>query len=259
MTVYGYVRVSTADQNPLLQIEARKESGIADDALGVWQEHHNSTRTTDRPRAGGISRELRQKTSDGTVTHADLARIFAAGSMKYERDEPGPLAEMSEHHAQLAVSPPAYGYMARQLERAMSKDAMGSWNALLIQAARLSLVMAETGFGGSRPQLGAANKVIATVVITTAQERLDEQADQVATRPANKTEQVETQSVQEPERPDYMSPSEFADLTSALQKRPRISPDVGQIPTASNNAQEPDHAGSDREHGATTNSEGVTR
>lgn len=229
------------------------------DALGVWQEHHNSTRATDRPRTGGISKELRQKASDGTVTHADLARIFAAGSMKYERDEPGPLAEMSEHHAQLAVSPPAYGYMARQLDRAMSKNAMESWNALLIQAARLSRVMAETGFGGSRPQLGAANTAMATVVIATAQERLNEQAERIATRQAKEPEQSETQTVTEPERPDYMSPSEFADLTSALQKRPRISPDVGQPSTAATDTQEPDHKVSDREQGATTNSEGVTR
>jgi hypothetical protein len=33
--------------------------------------------------------------------------------MKYEINKPGPLAQMSEAHAQVAMNPPAYGYMSQ--------------------------------------------------------------------------------------------------------------------------------------------------
>lgn len=200
-------------------------------ALGTWQEHHRSTRTTEQPRTAPMNKDLRARAVAGDVSHADLARIFAAGSMKYERNEPGPMAELSEHHAQLALNPPAYGYMARQLDRALSKDAAESWSALLMQAARLSRVMAETQFAGTRPRLGAANMALAASVISEAQKELDRQAERAAARqaerPHDQAPKTATESsVEDTELPGYMSPAEFADLKSALQKRPRLDPTV---------------------------------
>lgn len=194
-------------------------------ALGTWQEHHQSTRTAEKPRAGAMSKNLWNKVRTGDVTHADLARIFAAGSMKYERQSSGPLAQMSEHHGQVAINPPAYGYMGRQMDRALSKNPIESWSALLMQAARLSQIMAENQFGGNRPRLGAVNTALATVVVAEAQQRLDEQAARAQARTPQSTEAEPVKT--ETELPGYMSPSEFADLKSALQKRPRLSPTTG--------------------------------
>lgn len=151
-------------------------------ALGVWQEHHRSTRAAAKPRMGAMDRGLRERVQQGRVTHADLARIFAAGSMKYEINKPGPLAEMSEAHAQVAMNPPAYGYMSRQMDRAASKNAAEGWNAILMQAARLSRVMADTNFGGNRPQLAAASVALGAMVVAEAQTRLDEAAARGAAR-----------------------------------------------------------------------------
>lgn len=145
-------------------------------ALGVWQEHHRSTRAADKPRMGPMVPSLRERVQQGRVTHADLAKIFAAGSMKYEIDKPGPMAKMSEQHAQVASNPPAYGHMSRQMDRAASKNAAEGWNALLMQATRLSRVMAETQFGGDRPQLAAASMALGAMVVADAQTRLDDAA-----------------------------------------------------------------------------------
>lgn len=225
-------------------------------ALGVWQEHHQSTRTAEKPRAGAMSKDLWNKVRTGEVTHADLARIFAAGSMKYERESPGPLAQMSEQHGQVAVNPPAYGYMGRQMVRALSKNPIESWSALLMQAARLSQIMAENQFGGNRPRLGAVNTALATVVVAEAQQRLDEQA---ARADARATQTAEAEPVNtETELPGYMSPAEFADLKSTLQKRPRLSPDMeASEPPAQPKHHEPDNDHRDRN--VHENNEGVAR
>lgn len=151
-------------------------------ALGVWQEHHRSTRAAEKPRMGPMAAPLRERLQQGRVTHADLAKIFAAGSMKYETDKPGPLAQMSEHHAQVASNPPVYGYLSRQMDRAASKNAAEGWNALLMQATRLSRVMADTQFGGDRPQLAAASVALGVMVVADAQTRLDEAAARGAAR-----------------------------------------------------------------------------
>jgi hypothetical protein len=151
-------------------------------ALGVWQEHHRSTRASSSPRMGAMDQGLRERVQEGRVTHADLARIFAAGSMKYEINKPGPLAQMSEAHAQVAMNPPAYGHMARQIDRAASKNASEGWNAILMQAAHLSRVMADTDFGGNRPQLAAASVALGAMIVAEAQTRLDEAAARGATR-----------------------------------------------------------------------------
>ena len=162
------------------------------------------------------------------ITHADLARIFAAGSMKYERESPGPLARMSEHHGQVAVNPPAYGYMGRQMDRALSKNPVESWSALLMQAARLSQLMAENQFGGNRPRLGAVNTALATVVIADAQKELGRQAERVASRQTARPQPIEQQtSSEESGMPGYMSAAEYAQLKSALGKRTRLSPTAG--------------------------------
>src|SRR5699024_3388282 len=151
-------------------------------ALGVWQEHHRSTRAAAKPRMGPMDRGLRERVQNGKATHADLAKIFAAGSMKYEINKPGPLAGMSEAHAQVAMNPPAYGHMSRQMDRAASKNAAEGWNAILMQAARLSRVMADTDFGGNRPQLAATSVALGAMVVAEAQTRLDEAAERGAAR-----------------------------------------------------------------------------
>lgn len=187
-------------------------------ALGIWQEHHRATRAATKPRTGAVSDQLRHRLQTGRVTHADLAKIFAAGSMKYEVNQPGPLAQMSEHHAQVAANPPAYGYMARQMDRAASKNAIEGWNALLIQAARLSRVMAESDFGGTRPQLAAANIALAATVVATATERLDAQQARAAATKARRAEP-----------PTNMSQAEYDRVATMLQNRQRMTP--GAHPT----------------------------
>ena len=125
-----------------------------------------------------------------------------------------------------------------------------------MQAARLSQIMAENQFGGNRPRLGAVNTALATVVVAEAQQRLDEQA---ARADARATQTAEAEPVKtETELPGYMSPSEFADLKSALQKRPRLSPDMeASEPPAQPKHHEPDNDHRDRN--VHENNEGVAR
>lgn len=221
-------------------------------ALGVWQEHHRSTRASSSPRMGAMDQGLRERAQEGRVTHADLAKIFAAGSMKYEIDKPGPLAQMSETHAQVAANPPAYGYMARQINRAGSKNASEGWNAILMQAARLSRVMADTQFGGDRPQLAATSVALGAMVFAEAQTRLDEAAARgAARREAMAATESQTQGTVSPASGggSGMTQQELDRIQSLLraQRGNKPTPSTGQSPPVTPKPYQP--PGRDRGHG----------
>lgn len=158
-------------------------------AVGTWQEFHASTRTPKNPRATGVSSDLRAKTRDGEVSIYQLSSIFAAGSMKYETDRPGPMAKASEDLAQIARNPQSYGYLTRLMQRAGSKDATEGWIALLLQASRVSRAMASSNFAGHRPQL-ASTHTGTLVDVESALSRVYSMKTQTTTDPAHSSTQT---------------------------------------------------------------------
>ena len=134
-------------------------------ALGAWQEHHATTRThTRKPAAFGVSSTVKTRIYNGDATAVDLSRVFAAGAFKFERDTHGELTAMSDAFAQVALSPTPHAYLARLRERAGSRNAAEGWRALLMQAARLGRVMAQSEVFAPRPELVDQIDPIATAM-----------------------------------------------------------------------------------------------
>lgn len=127
-------------------------------AVAVWQEHHTSTKT---PREGlrptPPAEALRNRLKAGTLSVNELARVFAASSVAYEKEKPGDIARASDQIAALAVSPARAGYMARLMNRAASKNSIEGWRAFLIQAMRLSRVMARSHFAAEQRRTSATH------------------------------------------------------------------------------------------------------
>ena len=88
---------------------------------------------------------------------ADLSRIYASASIHFEKSEHGPLAEASEQIAAVATNPMQAGHSARLMDRALSRNSIEGWTALLRQAMKLSEAMSRNRFGGGRVQLSAAH------------------------------------------------------------------------------------------------------
>ncbi|MYM20474.1 relaxase/mobilization nuclease domain-containing protein [Brevibacterium sp. 5221] len=135
-------------------------------ALGIWQEHHIGT----VPRTGGPvtltpTEALCERVGSGNASTADLANLYAAASLELERFSPDKLNDASQHLAQVASNPPPAGYMARQLHRATSHDAMIGWTAVLRQAGRLSMLMAQDNFDQHLPKLAEEHRGIIRTVI----------------------------------------------------------------------------------------------
>ena len=125
-------------------------------AVGVWQEHHTSTREsvpkqTLRPPA------LRNRLAAGSVSIEDLSRIYASASIHFEKSEHGPLAEASDQLAAIATNPIQAGHSARLMNRALSRNSIEGWTALMRQAMKLSEAMSRNRFGSGRVQLSAAH------------------------------------------------------------------------------------------------------
>ena len=127
-------------------------------AVGAWQEHHSATRdSAPRQTLAPPAEALRNRLAAGSVSVADLSRIYASASIHFERSEHGPLAEASEQIAAVATNPMQAGHSARLMDRALSRNAIEGWTALLRQAMKLSEAMSRTRFGGGRVQLSAAH------------------------------------------------------------------------------------------------------
>lgn len=127
-------------------------------AVGVWQEHHTATRKDAPPQTFAPPTEaLRNRLAAGNVSLVDLSRIYASASIHFEKGEAGPLAEASEHIAAVATNPMQAGHSARLMDRALSRDSIEGWTALMRQAMKLSQVMSRNRFGGGRVQLAAAH------------------------------------------------------------------------------------------------------
>ena len=127
-------------------------------AVGVWQEHHTSTREsvpkqTLRPPAEA----LRNRLAAGSVSIEDLSRIYASASIHFEKSEHGPLAEASDQLAAIATNPIQAGHSARLMNRALSRNSIEGWTALMRQAMKLSEAMSRNRFGSGRVQLSAAH------------------------------------------------------------------------------------------------------
>lgn len=143
-------------------------------AVAAWQEHHTGMVPTTRL-VRPVTSDLRERAFTGTADHADLSRIFAAASLKYEADSPGPLAQASEHLGQVALTPASAGYAARLQQRAGSRDAAQGWYALIIESGRLSRLMAQENFDGKRPMLAQQHGDVITPVIDHAEMKISSQ------------------------------------------------------------------------------------
>lgn len=127
-------------------------------AVGAWQEHHTATRENVPAQTLAPPAEaLRNRLAAGTVSVVDLSRIYASASIHFEKTEHGPLAEASEHIAAVATNPMQAGHSARLMDRALSRDSIQGWTALMRQAMKLSEAMSRNRFGGGRVQLSATH------------------------------------------------------------------------------------------------------
>lgn len=165
-------------------------------AIGAWQEHHMATRD-DVPaqRLAPPAEALRNRLAAGSVSLADLSRIYASASIHFEQAVPGPLAEASEQVAAVATNPMQAGHSARLMDRALSRNAIEGWTALLRQAMKLSEAMSRNRFGGGRVQLSAAhNRVLEQAAqqhtVTSATATLESPASAGAWQPTSTQERL---------------------------------------------------------------------
>ncbi|GAA4512467.1 hypothetical protein GCM10023159_17960 [Brevibacterium yomogidense] len=127
-------------------------------AVGAWQEHHSATRESVPAQTLAPPAEaLRNRLAAGTVSVADLSRIYASASIHFEKTDHGPLAEASEQIAAVATNPMQAGHSAKLMDRALSRDSIEGWTALMRQAMKLSQAMSRDRFGGGRVQLSATH------------------------------------------------------------------------------------------------------